>query len=334
MKKIFAIIALLTPCLLQAQTYVFGVNIGSTGGAGPTITRTPSTLSGFSTPLGTASTGQASSVSGTNLTADIVCNATTNYEVSLSLASGYTSSVTLTQSGGIVSATNVYWRLKSSATSGHHNEAANITSTGATTRTVTLDGDVLTTPDTVRIQMDTTVAFDVSPFMVLRGDAHLHVITASIAGTTVSASTVATANWSPFAGACIGPSNGITNATIPTGYTGVMREGFVQAATYQTTNPQIRVDGLLPSTSYTVKLSGTTQYNVAAKGNYNVKGTTLQTVQTLTNNNAGAPNTSTELSFSGVVSDSNGTILIYVGKTNTTGGTDCALISYATFIKE
>ncbi|MBN8852217.1 MAG: hypothetical protein BGO55_00550 [Sphingobacteriales bacterium 50-39] len=333
MKRHLLIIALLLPCFLQAQTYVFGVNIGSTGGTGPTITRTPSTLSGFSTTLGTASTGQSSSISGTNLTADIVCNATTNYEVSLSLASGYTSSVTLTQSGGTVSPTNVYWRLKSSATAGHHNEVANLTSTGATTKTVTLDGDVLTTPDTVRIQMDTTVAFDVSPFLVLRGDPGKHTITASLSGTTISATTGPTSNWTFFAGACIGPSNGITNATIPTGYTGVMREGFVQGATYQTTNPQITLNGLLPNTSYTVKLSGTTQYNVAAKGNYNVKGTTLQTVQTLANYN-GSPNTSTELSFPGVVSDSNGTIVIYVGKTNTTGGTDCALISYAIFIKE
>lgn len=61
-------------------------------------------------------TPQSFTVSGGNLSADLVVTAPTNFELSTSSTGTYSSSVTLTRSSGSVSTTTLYVRLKSSAT--------------------------------------------------------------------------------------------------------------------------------------------------------------------------------------------------------------------------
>ncbi len=116
-------------------------------GSIPVISVVPATLTGF-TYYGTGpSAAQTFTVSGADLTANIILTASTNYEISLSEATGYTSPLTLTQSGGTVPTTTIYVRLKSGLAVGEYNgETINITSTGADPKTVTCSGEVTTTP--------------------------------------------------------------------------------------------------------------------------------------------------------------------------------------------
>jgi Mycoplasma protein of unknown function, DUF285/Bacterial Ig-like domain (group 3) len=110
----------------------------------PTITA--SAISGaFSACAGTASTTQTFTVSGNNLTANIVVTAPTGYEVSTAAGSGFVNSVTLTQSGGTVSNTTIYARLTNSAT-GSPSGNITLTSTGATTQNVAVSGTVNALP--------------------------------------------------------------------------------------------------------------------------------------------------------------------------------------------
>ncbi|MDP2423475.1 MAG: dockerin type I domain-containing protein [Bacteroidales bacterium] len=114
-------------------------------GSTPTISVSPSTLSGFSYIVGAGpSATQSFTCSGANLTNNISIAATTNYEISLSPGSGYTTPLTLTHSGGIVASTTIYVRLKAGLSAGNYNnEDINITSTGATNKTVTCNGSVV-----------------------------------------------------------------------------------------------------------------------------------------------------------------------------------------------
>jgi predicted secreted hydrolase len=114
--------------------------------AAPTITVTPTSLTGFNYASGSGpSSSQTFSVSGTNLTANISLTAPTNYEIS-SDNTTFSSSLTLTQSGNAVAATTIYARLKSGLSIASYNsETVSLTSTGATNSTVSLSGSVSST---------------------------------------------------------------------------------------------------------------------------------------------------------------------------------------------
>jgi hypothetical protein len=114
----------------------------------PLITLSTSSLSGFNYEYLTGpSEEQTFTVSGSDLTADISIAATTNYEISKTSGSGYTSPLTFTQTGGVVSTQTVYVRLKSGLSIGNYiNEDINATSSGATTKSVTCGGSVSSPP--------------------------------------------------------------------------------------------------------------------------------------------------------------------------------------------
>jgi hypothetical protein len=111
------------------------------GAATPTITVSPSSLTSFSTPVGTPSAAQNYTVSGSNLTADITLAAPpAGYEFKRSTDATYTTSpITLTQSGGNVPATTINVRL-TGATAGTFTGNIAHTSTGAITQNVALSG--------------------------------------------------------------------------------------------------------------------------------------------------------------------------------------------------
>lgn len=113
--------------------------------ATPLITVNPTTLTGFTYQGTGPSTAQTFTVSGTDLTADIVLTAPTNYEISLSETTGYTSSLTLTAAKLGVAETTIYVRLKAGLSVGdYNNELITASSTGATSKTVTCSGEVFT----------------------------------------------------------------------------------------------------------------------------------------------------------------------------------------------
>ena len=110
-----------------------------TGAPSPTITITGTPLSAFSSQPGVPSSQQSYSVSGSNLTANIVVTAPSDFQVSTTSGSGFGSSVTLTQTGGTVAATPIYVRFNR-ATAGTSSGNITHTSTGATAQNVAVSG--------------------------------------------------------------------------------------------------------------------------------------------------------------------------------------------------
>jgi len=133
-------------------TFAFGrptlnnsVSLGGTVSAAssstPTINVLPSSLSNFSTTSGTPSASQNFSVSGNNLTDDVIVSPTSLYEVSVDNSS-FVPSLTLNQSGGTVNSTTVYVRIKSSAPQGQANGTVALTS-GTANNSISLSGSVI-----------------------------------------------------------------------------------------------------------------------------------------------------------------------------------------------
>lgn len=113
--------------------------VSSSGTA--TVNASPTTISGFNTPTGTQSASQISVVSGTNLTSNIVINAPASYLVSVD-NTNFFGSITLTQSGGTVSNTNIYFAISNTASVGSPSGNATVVSSPATTVNVALSGTV------------------------------------------------------------------------------------------------------------------------------------------------------------------------------------------------
>lgn len=116
----------------------------------PTLSASPSTLTGFTQFVGTPSAEQSFDVSGVNLTADVTLTVTTgDYEISETSGTGFGTSITLTQSGGSVGPTTIYVRLNGPAAQSPANGDITISSTGATDEIVTLEGEILNPAPTV-----------------------------------------------------------------------------------------------------------------------------------------------------------------------------------------
>ncbi len=97
----------------------------------PTISSSGS-LSAVSTTYGTVSSNTTFSVSGSALTNDIVITPPAGFQVSLSAASGFGTSLTLTQTAGVVSSTTIYVRLAATTNAGTYSGNIVLSSTGAT----------------------------------------------------------------------------------------------------------------------------------------------------------------------------------------------------------
>jgi len=140
-----------------------GVDVNGTPQVAPSITVT-GTLSNFGTTqcINTASAEQSYTVSGTNLTANIVITPPTHFEISTGTGGSFvaTSPITLTQSGGNVASTTIYVRFKPTSTGA---KTGNIThtSTGATTVNQACAGSGVTVPTataTTSISSITTIS--------------------------------------------------------------------------------------------------------------------------------------------------------------------------------
>ncbi|MFV0573044.1 MAG: choice-of-anchor D domain-containing protein [Xanthomarina gelatinilytica] len=115
----------------------------ATAPAGPTITATPTTLTGldYVETLG-PSAEQSFDVEGTLLTDNIILTAPTNFEISTTSGSGFGTTITLTESGGTVNATTIYTRLIAGLTANTYTGNITATSTGASDVDIDLEGSV------------------------------------------------------------------------------------------------------------------------------------------------------------------------------------------------
>lgn len=116
----------------------------------PTLTVTPTSLSGFTYIVGNGpSTSQSYNLSGANLTGfpdNITITGSTNYEVSTDNAS-FSGSVTVAYTSATLAATPIYVRLKAGLSVGSYNgETIANAGGGATTQNVTCNGSVANTP--------------------------------------------------------------------------------------------------------------------------------------------------------------------------------------------
>jgi hypothetical protein len=106
---------------------------------------TVSAISGtFSYIFGSGPSAQQSfTVSGTNLLGNVIITPPTNYEISTTSGSGFISTpITLTQSGGTLTTTTIYVRLKTALGTGSYSENVVASSTSAVSKNVALSGTV------------------------------------------------------------------------------------------------------------------------------------------------------------------------------------------------
>jgi hypothetical protein len=124
--------------------------VGTVTATPPTIgTPSPTSLSGFTTTQGTASTSQTFTITGSNLAVNLVCaSQSTQFELREQGTIPYSSSVSFTPSSGAVSKT-VEVRLAASASVGTPSSSVLISSGTASTQSVALSGTVSAggTPD-------------------------------------------------------------------------------------------------------------------------------------------------------------------------------------------
>jgi len=125
------------------------IEIKAAVAATPTLTVSETVLSGFTYEEGSGpSSNQTFTVSGDDLTANAIITAPTNYEVSLSSGSGFGGTASIGRSGGdlVSEPRTVYVRLKTGLSESNYNsETLSVSSTGATTRNITLNGSVTAT---------------------------------------------------------------------------------------------------------------------------------------------------------------------------------------------
>ncbi|MDP2059814.1 MAG: lamin tail domain-containing protein [Flavobacteriaceae bacterium] len=118
-----------------------------------TINASPSSLTGFNyTEFSGPSAQQSFAVSGTNLTDDITLSAPAGYEISTVSGSGFGNAILLVPTSGSVVSTTIYVRLKAGLTAGTYNQVLTTASAGATTRNISLAGNVVAstcTPATI-----------------------------------------------------------------------------------------------------------------------------------------------------------------------------------------
>ncbi|MCX6946357.1 MAG: IPT/TIG domain-containing protein, partial [Verrucomicrobia bacterium] len=110
----------------------------------PAVSCSPTALTGFSTYAGSVSTAQTITVSGTYLTDSVVVTAASGYEVSADNTT-FSSSVSITQSGGTLGGTPVYVRVGGTASAGPlSGNAASVSSVGSPVVNVSGSGTVST----------------------------------------------------------------------------------------------------------------------------------------------------------------------------------------------
>jgi gliding motility-associated-like protein len=110
----------------------------------PTINIAES-ITAFNTCIGAASTNQMIVVSGSNMIHHLTITAPEGFEISSSVDTGYSSTSTLTNNGGIIGATNIYIRIGKGSTSSVSGNLV-FSSKGATTQNLVLTGTVNSLP--------------------------------------------------------------------------------------------------------------------------------------------------------------------------------------------
>lgn len=313
----------------------------------------PDPLMGPSSPTPITGLTNTTGSQGTPATYTLTWANWTGQNINVAPPTGYVSSqdgtvwgnpIVVTPSGTSGSRT-MYVALGTAATTGTHT-AANIvhTSLGASNSPYNVSVAGVTsastsTPDTIGYYFDSTTGA-IPGMYEIRGDPSKRLLSGTVAGTTLTYTTVSTStnNWTQGgSGACILIGDGCTpasSATIPTGATKALAEGVYNWIIYQTTYPQAIFGGFkTDGTKYDIEMSGSANgsYNINTNGSYNVQGAALQTFIGILNAvNGGASNTSSKATWTNIAPDASGNFSIFFGPQT---GNQAAFLNYIIFRK-
>ncbi|MEI6752791.1 MAG: T9SS type A sorting domain-containing protein [Paludibacter sp.] len=230
----------------------------------PSVTLSTSSKTGFTYASGAGpSAEQSFTVSGANLTSNISLTPPTDYEISTGTGGSFaaTSPITLTQSGGTVTTTTIYVRLKAGLSVASYNtENVVVASTGVTTQNVACSGSVTSTPTPV-VNISTAT---LSGFSYLSGSGPSSEQSFTVSGTNLTANISVTAptDYETSTG-----TGGSFSATSPVSLT-------QSGGTVATTTIYVRLKAGLSVASYNseniaVASTGVTTQNVVCSGNVN-----------------------------------------------------------------
>lgn len=133
---------------------VSDINIYPAGAGTPIITTLPTSLSGLDYVIGEGPSAiQSFTISGANLSADLILTPETNFHISIMDGASFIAlnPITLSPVGGNLPETTIYVRLKAGLPAASYNEQITISSTGADNSTVALSGAVTGPQPTVAI---------------------------------------------------------------------------------------------------------------------------------------------------------------------------------------
>ena len=200
----------------------------------PTITVLGS-LSAFSTTAGTPSTNQSYSVSGSNLSGDIVIVPPAPFEISLTGTSGWvdnSGNITLTQSGGSVALTTIYVRF---------NPSTGGTSTGSITHTSASSNNPSQSVSGLALFAEPTAQSTIS-----FGAVSSNSIDVNFSGGN-GTSRIVMAYTSPVT---FVPTDGVALTGVNANYASASDQGGGNKAVYDGTGNTVTVTGLAASTLY------------------------------------------------------------------------------------
>ncbi|NLJ21326.1 MAG: T9SS type A sorting domain-containing protein [Bacteroidales bacterium] len=195
------------------------INLSGTVTVRPVVTLSTSGLSGFTYSFSAGPSAQQSfTVSGSNLSGNVTLTAPVHYEISTTSGSGFTSSISLTPTGGTLPSTTIYVRLKVSLGVGTYNETLTAASQYAVTKNLSLNGSV-----TSAATLTTTPAW-LACFIYTSGSGPSGAQTFSLTGSNLGTNTVTvtaptnfeiSSNGTTFSSSfTLTPSGGAVNQTV------------------------------------------------------------------------------------------------------------------------
>lgn len=224
----------------------------------PTVYTNKTTLTGFTyTPGNGPSTEQTFTVKGNNLTSSITIAAPANYEISVFTGASFVgaSTLTVTQSGGIVNTMTIYTRLKAGLTQNTYNGDVTISSTGTTSILIVATGFV--TPPPVFITPSVT---SLTGFTYVQGSGPSVQKSLTVAGSGLMSGIVVTA-----------PTNYEISVFSGTYFSGTPTLTLAQTGgNVASTTIYVRLKSGLPTSTYngtlTLSATGGTTQNISLTG--------------------------------------------------------------------
>ena len=137
-KNLFSFLFLL-PVLIKAQNVVSASVTVTQTPCSPAISVSPAVLTTYTTTVGTPSTSETFTISAVALSSNVTIAASANFEVSASSSTGFASGISLAPTSGSIVNTTVYARYNP-ASAGTQSGSISLSSSGATTQTVTVSG--------------------------------------------------------------------------------------------------------------------------------------------------------------------------------------------------